>query len=73
MFVSCFVCVLYFVCSVFFLLFCVLFLLFIQLSLSYLFLQVYRPLMAGGNPVAINKYIMYRIIRVAPQIKHYDK
>jgi hypothetical protein len=53
----CFLCCVFFV----FVLFCVLFLL-LYTAVSFLFvLQVYRPLTPGGNPIAVNKYVISNI------------
>jgi hypothetical protein len=54
----CFLCCVFFV----FVLFCVLFLL-LYTAVSFLFvLQVYRPLTPGGNPIAVNKYVLSNIL-----------
>ena len=47
-------CILICVFSLFFVLFCVLFLL--LCCLFPIFVQIYRPLPPGGNPIAVNKY-----------------
>ena len=61
-----------FVCSVIFVLFCVLFLLLCMASPFPIFVQIYRLLPPGGNPMAVKKYIIsYHIIYNIPNYIRY--
>jgi len=65
LFVCLFVCIVYLFSMLFIPCFCIVLcnflLLFIAAHLLF-FVEVYRPLLTGGNLIAVNKYIIYHII-----------